>query len=52
MARAIARIQPGYGNTAPMQLEIDPGIGREDDGIEKIANLIETNYITWKSHTD
>ena len=25
MARAIAAIQPGYGNTAPIQLEIDPG---------------------------
>ncbi|HEY5562678.1 MAG TPA: pyruvate formate lyase family protein [Clostridiaceae bacterium] len=44
MARAIARIQPGYGNTAPIQLELDPGLGLEEDGIEKIASLIETHF--------
>lgn len=44
MARAIARIQPCYGNTAPMQLELDPGISKQDGGIEKIASLIETHF--------
>jgi pyruvate-formate lyase len=44
MARAIARIQPGYGNTAPMQLELDPGISKQEGGIEKVASLIETHF--------
>ncbi len=44
MARAIAAIQPGYGNTAPMQLEVDPGITREEGGIEKVASLIRTHF--------
>lgn len=44
MARAIAAVQPGYGNAAPIQLEIDPGISRDEDGIEKIASLIKTHF--------
>ena len=26
LAVAVAAVQPGYGNTAPIQLELDPGI--------------------------
>ncbi len=44
MARAIAKIQPGYGNTAPIQLELDPGAARGDDGIAKVAALIRTHF--------
>ena len=33
MAVAIAAVQPGYGNTAPLQLELDPGLARDEDGI-------------------
>ena len=44
MAAAIAAIQPGYGNTAPIQLELDPGIAGEQGGIEKVANLIRTHF--------
>lgn len=44
MAAAIAAIQPGYGNTAPIQLELDPGITREEGGIEKVASLIQTHF--------
>jgi formate C-acetyltransferase len=44
LARAIAAIQPGYGNTAPIQLELDPGVSREEGGIEKIASLIKTHF--------
>ncbi len=36
LATCIARIQPGYGNTAPMQWEIDPSFARQDN-----AELIE-----------
>ena len=44
MAVAIASVQPGYGNTAPMQLELDPGITREEGGIEVISDLIRTHF--------
>ena len=43
MANAIAKIQPGYGNTAPMQLELDPSLVN-DDIIEKIADFISTFF--------
>ncbi|HUT01165.1 MAG TPA: pyruvate formate lyase family protein, partial [Phycisphaerae bacterium] len=44
MAKAIAAIQPGYGNTAPIQLELDPGLSEQEQGIEKIASLIRTHF--------
>ena len=44
MASAIASIQPGFGNAAPMQLELDPGMSRDEEGIEKVAGLIETHF--------
>jgi formate C-acetyltransferase len=44
MARAIAKVQPGYGNTAPIQMEIDPGIAKSKGGIEKVAALIRTHF--------
>ncbi|MBC7254731.1 MAG: formate acetyltransferase [Chloroflexi bacterium] len=43
MAVAIASVQPGWGNSAPMQIELDPGITRDEEGIENIANLIKTH---------
>lgn len=42
MCNAIARVQPGYGNTAPVQLEVDPGIGNDREGILKMAAMIKT----------
>lgn len=44
MAEAIAAVQPGYGNTAPIQLEMDPGISRREGGIEKVAGLIKAHF--------
>jgi len=44
MAAAIASVQPGYGNTAPMQMELDPLIAREDDGVDLVSNLIRTHF--------
>ena len=44
MAKAIAAIQPGYGNTAPMQLELDPGLSKDEGGIEKVAALIKSHF--------
>ena len=44
MVQAIAAIQPGYGNTAPVQLELDPGIASMEDSVEKVASLIRTHF--------
>ena len=44
MSRAIARVQPGRGNTAPMQIEIEPGIAAEEGGVELIMALIEDHF--------
>ena len=40
MSNAICAIQPGYGNTAPIQLELDPGMARDEEGIDKIVAYI------------
>jgi pyruvate-formate lyase len=44
MAVAIASVQPGYGNTAPLQLELDPGITKEKGGVAIISNLIRSHF--------
>jgi formate C-acetyltransferase len=44
MAVAIASVQPGYGNTAPMQIEFEPGISRDQGGVEKVCDLIRTHF--------
>jgi pyruvate-formate lyase len=44
MAVAIASVQPGYGNTAPMQIELDPLITREEDGVSSVASLIAGHF--------
>jgi len=46
MCHAIGAIQPGYGNCAPVQLELDPGIANDDEGIEKMAAMIQTIMTT------
>lgn len=40
----IAAVQPGYGNTAPLQLEFDPKIGIEEGGIEAVCRLIRGHF--------
>ncbi len=44
MAVAIANSQPGWGNTAPMQMELDPALSKDEGGIESVANLIKTHF--------
>ncbi len=40
----IASVQCGYGNTAPLQIEFDPKISADDDGIEKITNFVLAHF--------
>lgn len=44
MAATVAAVQPGYGNTAPLQLDFDPGMSRRPEDIEKVAELITTHF--------
>ena len=44
MAVAIASVQSGYGNTAPMQIEMDPGVAKGEGDVENIAHLIKTHF--------
>jgi formate C-acetyltransferase len=37
-------VQPGYGNTAPMQLELDPGISTTSNDVDNVAALIRTHF--------
>jgi len=43
MAVAIASVQPGWGNSAPMQIELDPGLPRDEDAVDLIVDLIRTH---------
>ncbi|MBO5898570.1 MAG: formate acetyltransferase [Clostridia bacterium] len=42
MCNSIGAIQPGYGNCAPVQLELDPGIVGDEEGVDKMAAMIKT----------
>jgi len=39
---AVLSVQCDWGNTVPLQMELDPGIARQEDGIEKMKSLIRT----------
>lgn len=40
MSTAIARVQPGYGNTAPFQFDVDPGLVSDEDALEKFEAIL------------
>ena len=44
LSRAVASVECGYGNTAPLQLDTDPGIGDTDATRGKIGALIRTHF--------
>ena len=44
MAVAIASVQPGYGNAAPMQMEVEPALSKDEGGVENVASLIKTHF--------
>ena len=44
MAVAVAAVQPSYGNTAPLQLDLDPGVARGEEGLAKIEALIQGHF--------
>jgi len=45
LAAAVASVQPGYGNTAPMQIEFSPSLGKDNgEGIENVISLIRSHF--------
>jgi formate C-acetyltransferase len=44
LASAVARVQCGYGNTAPLQLDLDPGLAGDDEGLAKVEALLRTHF--------
>lgn len=40
MCNSIAAVQPGYGNTAPVQLELDPMVVQDDEGLDKMCATV------------
>jgi len=44
LALAVASVQPGYGNTAPMQIELDPGLSKSPDDVDKVIALIRGHF--------
>lgn len=44
MSNAIAAVQPGYGNAAPMQLDVDPGLVADDEGIRNVEAVIRGHF--------
>ena len=42
-ANAVAMVQPGWGNAAPLQMDIDKHLLREQGGIEALQSLIKTH---------
>ena len=43
LAVAVARVQSGYGNTAPLQLDLDPMLGQDEEGIDMVMSLVTTH---------
>jgi formate C-acetyltransferase len=44
MATAIARVQPGYGNAAPMQMELDFPPADRELAVHAVSGIIKTHF--------
>ncbi len=44
IVKAVASVQPGYGNTAPLQLEIDPCSGHSPRSREIVGRLVKAHF--------
>ena len=42
-ANAVAAVQPGWGNSAPLQIDFDKYLAREYGGLEAIESLVKTH---------
>jgi len=44
LIHAVAAVQPGYGNPASLQLDLDPGLASDREGAETIEALLRTYF--------
>lgn len=44
MSSVIASVQPGWGNTAPWQLEVDIGLAHNQNAVARLCDLIKTHF--------
>ncbi|MGC9349345.1 MAG: pyruvate formate lyase family protein [Anaerolineae bacterium] len=44
MVKAVASVQPGFGNTAPLQLDMEPYLAQDEGGLEKVEALIQSYF--------
>ncbi|MCK5118015.1 MAG: formate acetyltransferase, partial [Candidatus Latescibacteria bacterium] len=44
LSNAVASVQCGYGNTVPLQLDMDPGLGRDEGGLAAVKALIRSHF--------
>lgn len=44
LAAIVAAVQPGYGNPAPLQIELDYGLAKGTRNVEHVCNLIKTHF--------
>ena len=44
MSNSIASIQPGYGNTAPWQLELDMGSAQHPNAVDNVMAMLQTHF--------
>lgn len=44
LALAVASVQPGFGNTGPMQIELDPSFTSDDKSVDTISSLIRSHF--------
>lgn len=43
-SNGIAAVQCGYGNTAPLQIEFDPHLADDENGVETVLSFIEGHF--------
>lgn len=43
-SNGIASVQCGYGNTAPLQIEFDPHVSADENGVDTVLALIEGHF--------
>ena len=44
LVATVASVQCGYGNTAPLQIDLDPGLCSDSDGAQLVESLIRTHF--------
>jgi len=44
LSTAIAKVQSGYGNPAPLQFDVDPGLVSDEEGVEKFDAFLRAHF--------